>query len=194
MSKHKKPRAPTPPEKTRFFTPGVIVGAIVLLAAVAAWPLYWWRHDVTHHSRAAAAPRPAATGTAPVLLGGKLRFTDVAAQSREFIGYYSTIHLTAAQEAIKREVLEAMPAACCRRSNAYTCCCTCNLSKSVWGLSNYVIAQHGAKADELRQVLRAWYDYTNPSGYSGDVCYDGGCSRAFHDNGCGGMSESNVVL
>lgn len=192
MSKHKKPRAPTPPEKTRFFTPGVIAGAIVLLAAVAAWPLYW-RHDVTHHSRAAAAPRPATTGTAPVLLGGKLRFTDVSAQSREFIGYYSTIHLTSAQEAIKREVLEAMPAACCKRSNAYTCCCTCNLSKTVWGLSNYVIAQHGANADELRQVLRAWYDYTNPAGYSGDVCYDGGCSRAFHDNGCGGMSESSVV-
>lgn len=194
MSKHKKPRAPTPPEKTSFFTPGVIVGAVVLLAAVVAWPLYWWRHDVTHHSRAAAVSRPATTGTAPVLLGGRLRFTDVAAQSREFIGYYSTIHLTAAQEAIKREVLEAMPAACCRRSNAYTCCCTCNLSKSVWGLSNYVIAQHGANADQLREVLRAWYDYTNPAGYSGDVCYDGGCSRAFHDNGCGGMSESNVVL
>lgn len=64
----------------------------------------------------------------------------------------------------------------------------------VWGLSNYVIAQHGAKADELRQVLRAWYDYTNPAGYSGDVCYDGGCNRAFHDNRCGGMSESNLVL
>lgn len=194
MSKHKSPGCPTPSQKTRFFTPGGIVGAALLVAALAAWPVYWWQHDTSHHSRAAAVPRPAAPGTAEVLLAGKLRFTDVAAQSREFIGYHSTIHLTAAQEAIKREVLEAMPAACCRNSNAYTCCCTCNLSKTVWGLSNYVLAQHGASADQLRQVLRAWYDYTNPGGYSGDVCYDGGCSRAFHENGCGGMSESNVVL
>ena len=110
MSKYRKPRAPTPTEKTRFFTPGVIVGAIVILAAAVASPLYWWRHDATHHSRTAAVGR-AAVGAAH--LGGKLRFTDVAAQSREFIGYHSTIHLTAAQEAIKREVLEAMPAACC---------------------------------------------------------------------------------
>lgn len=193
MSKYRKPRAPGPPAKPRFFTPGVIVGAVVLLAALSAWPLYWWRHTVTHHSCTAAVARPA-VDAAPVLLGGQLRLTDVAAQSREFIGYYSTIHLTAEQEAIKRDVLEAMPAACCKRSNAYTCCGTCNLSKTAWGLSNYAIAQHGANADDLRQVLRAWYDFTNPGGYSGDVCYDGGCGRAFHDNGCGGMSESNVFL
>lgn len=190
MSKHKKPRAPTPPAKMDFITFGVLAGIVILLAA--PWPIYWWFHG-SHRSRAAVS-RGAANGPAPVLLAGKLRFTDVAAQSREFIGYHSTIHLTDTQEAIKREVLEAMPAACCRNSNAYTCCCTCNLSKTVWGLSNYVLAQHGASADQLRQVLRAWYDYTNPAGYSGDVCYDGGCSRAFHHNGCGGMSESNVVL
>lgn len=190
MSKHKKPRAPTPSTKMDFITLGALAGIVILLAA--PWPIYWWYHG-SHRSRAAVG-RAAAHGSAPVLLAGKLRFTDLATQAREFIGYFSTIHLTPAQEAIKREVLEAMPAACCRNSNAYTCCCTCNLSKSVWGLSNYVIAQHGAKADELRQILRAWYDYTNPAGYSGDVCYDGGCNRAFHDNGCGGMSENELVL
>ncbi len=191
MSKHKKPRAPTLPEKTRFLTPGVIACAVVLLAALAAWPVYWWQHAESDH---AAVRRPSTNATAAILLGGTLRFTDVASQSRQFIGYYSTIRLTAEQEAIKREVLTALPAACCKGSNALTCCCTCNLSKTIWGLSNYVLAQHGANADQLRQVVRAWKDYTNPAGYSGDTCYSGGCGRAFDENGCGGMSESNLVL
>lgn len=193
MSKHKKPRAPAPPQKTRLFTPGVIFGALVFLAALAAWPLYWWQHDETHHARrGASSPQPAAQARA--LLGGKLRFTDVATQAREFIGYNSSIRLTAEQEAIKREVLEAMPAACCRDSNAYTCCCTCNLSKSVWGLSNYVLTTHHASADQLREVVAAWKEFTNPAGYSGSSCYSGGCTLPFRKNGCGGMSESDLVL
>ncbi|MHB0972418.1 MAG: hypothetical protein ACYC7A_03970 [Thermoanaerobaculia bacterium] len=190
MSKHKKPRAPAPQEKVRFFTPGVIVGTVVLLAALAAWPLYWWLHDTAHHSRSAHIARPATVA----VLGGKLVFADVAAQSRQFIGYYSSIRLAAEHEAIKREVLAPMPAACCKNSNALTCCCTCNLSKTIWGLSNYVLAQHGANADQLRKTVRAWKDHVNPAGYSGDTCYSGGCSRALDDNGCGGMSESNLVL
>lgn len=193
MSKHKKARAPAPPQKTRFFTPGVIIGALVLLAALAAWPLYWWQHDETHHSRrVASSSQPVAQ--ARVVLSGKLRFTNVATQAREFIGYNSSIRLTAEQEAIKREVLEAMPAACCRDSNAYTCCCTCNLSKSVWGLSNYVLTTHHASADQLREVVTAWKEFTNPAGYSGSTCYSGGCTLPFHQNGCGGMSESDLVL
>lgn len=142
-----------------------------------------------------AAAAPARTKTASVaVLGGKLVFNDVAAQSREFLGYYSSIRLNPQQEAIKKEVLEAMPAACCKDSTAYTCCCPCNLSKTVWGLSNYVLTQHRATPDELRQVVRAWYDYTNPGGYSGDSCYTGGCDRTFEQNGCGGMKESELAL
>ena len=142
-----------------------------------------------------AAPASPSTPTASVaVLGGKLVFNDVAAQSREFLGYYSSIRLNPQQEAIKKEVLEAMPAACCKDSTAYTCCCPCNLSKTVWGLSNYVLTQHRATADELRQVVRAWYDFTNPAGYSGDSCYIGGCARTFDQNGCGGMKESELAL
>ena len=114
MSKHKKSRAPTPPTKMDFITFSVLAGIVILLAA--PWPIYWWYHG-SHRSRAAVG-RAVANGPAPLLLGGKLRFTDVAKQAREFIGYNSSIRLTAEQEAIKREVLEAMPAACCRRSNA----------------------------------------------------------------------------
>lgn len=193
MSKHKKFRAPAPPEKAAIFSRGVIVGVVVLVAALAVWPLYWWLHDTTGRSRSvltAGATRPATVA----VLGGKIVFADVAAQSRQFISYYSSIRLTPEQEAIKREVLAAMPAACCKNSSALTCCCTCNLSKTIWGLSNYVLAQHAANADQLRQVVSEWKDYINPAGYSGDSCYSGGCSRAFDDNGCGGMSESNLVL
>lgn len=188
MSKQRKPRAPASAPRRHFLTPGVVLGAIVLFAALAAWPLYWWQHDRSHHTRrVASAP-------SPNLLGGKFRFTNVAAQAREFIGYNSTIHLTAEQEAIKRKVLASMPAACCRDSNAYTCCCTCNLSKSIWGLSNYVLATHHATAEQLREVVTAWKDFTNPAGYDGSSCYSGGCSRSFHENGCGGMSEASLVL
>ena len=184
-------------EDKRVITPWVIIGAVILLAALVAWPLYWWRHDTAQHSRStrtAGVARPSGSQGTVAVLRGKLVFADVAAQSRELIGYYSSIRLTSEQEAIKREVLSAMPAACCKDSNALTCCCTCNLSKTIWGLSNYVLAQHGANADQLRQVVRAWKDYTNPAGYSGDTCQSGGCSRAFDENGCGGMSESNLVL
>jgi hypothetical protein len=188
MSKQKKPRAPAPPEKTRLFTPGMIVGTLILVVALA-WPLYWWLQSTAHQSRSAHSARPATVA----VFGGKLVFADVAAQSRQFIGYYSSIRLTSEQEAVKREVLAAMPAACCKNSNALTCCCTCNLSKTIWGLSNYVLAQ-GANADQLRQVVSEWKSYVNPAGYAGDSCYSGGCGRAFEDNGCGGMSESNLVL
>jgi len=193
MSKaRKKPRAPADNARQRFLTRGVVIGAGILLAALVAWPLYWWRYDATRPARKSAG---AVRASGPVsVLGGKLVFRDEGLQAREFLGYHSSIRLTAQQEAIKREVLEAMPAACCSRSNAYTCCCTCNLSKSVWGLSNYVLTQYHANADELRSVVRAWLDYTNPGGHTGRSCYTGSCELAFRDNGCGGMSESDLVL
>ena len=181
-------------------TAGVIAGVLVILGALVAWSIHRSGRDATPHRAPAAhasaevtRPTPRAT-RAVSLLGGKLVFRDVAIESREFLGYHSSIHLTAAQEAIKREVLAAMPAACCSDSNAYTCCCACNLSKTVWGLSNYVLTRHAASADELRQVVDAWRAHTNPGGYSGSSCYTGGCTLPFHENGCGGMSEADLVL
>lgn len=127
-------------------------------------------------------------------LGGALAFSDVEAQSREFIGYYTSITLTPEQETIKAAVLEDMPAACCNGSTAYTCCCPCNLSKTLWGLSNYLIAERGAGEPELREAVYAWMNYTNPRGYTGEACYKGGCEGAFHTNGCGGMDEDKIAV
>ena len=191
MSNHKKPRAPAPPAD--LLTWSVLSTIVLCLVALMVWPIYWWHdHEKRHWLRGGSSTQPL---TQPrVVLGGQLRFTNAAAQTREFIGYNSTIRLTAEQEAIKREVLASMPAACCRNSNAYTCCCACNLSKSVWGLSNYVLSAHHATAEQLRDVVNTWKEFTNPAGYSGSSCYSGGCTLPFHENGCGGMSESDLVL
>jgi hypothetical protein len=142
----------------------------------------------------AAAGKHASAGQTVSVLGGKFVFRDAETQAREYIGYYHTINLTAEQEAIKAEVLKAMPAACCRNSTAYTCCCPCNLSKSLWGLSNYVIATHRATADELRTVADAWLGFVNPDGFQGSACYQGRCEEKPSKDGCGGMNENDLTL
>lgn len=138
-------------------------------------------------------PSPAAEVTPAVsVLGGKLVFRDAKAQAREFIGYYRSIELTQEQEAIKKATLEPMPAACCRNSSAYTCCCPCNLSKSLWGLANYAIARQHVTGAELRTVVDAWLGYANPDGFRGSACYEGRCEEKPSKDGCGGMNEADV--
>lgn len=129
--------------------------------------------------------------TASVL--GRIVFRDPEAQAREFIGYYHSIKLKPEQEAIKKAALDPMPAVCCRRSTAYTCCCPCNLSKTVWGLSNVAISKYGANAKDVQQAVQSWLGYLNPaSGFSGDACYRSGCDKAAHRGGCAGMEESKL--
>ena len=121
-------------------------------------------------------------------------FSDVRSQTLEFIGYNSSIQLTPEQEAIKKEALTALPAPCCSDNSAYTCCCPCNMAKSTWGLANHLIAEKGYGADEVQAAVQEWHEFINPAGFSGDVCYTGGCGRPFNKNGCGGMNENNVVF
>jgi hypothetical protein len=122
-------------------------------------------------------------------------FYDVKSQTPEFIGYFHSIKLTPEQEKIKWEVLKSIPAPCCSDYPVLTCCCECNLAKSVWGLSNYLIAEHNYNAEQLERAVREWIKFTNPSGYTGDACYSpGGCYRSFGSNGCGGMTEENLIL
>ena len=165
------------------------VGALIAIGAFGSIPFFLSQVEMTPPPQAAAVveTRP----TVPVL-GGTLVFRDADAQSREFIGYYHTIDLTPAQEAIKKQVLGAMPAACCSGSTAYTCCCPCNLSKTIWGLSNYVIAKQGADAAQLREVVDAWAGFVNPNGYAGNACYKGGCEGSLSGGGCGAMKEEKL--
>ena len=122
----------------------------------------------------------------------ELEFTDVKKQTEEFIGYYKSIQLTAEQENIKTEALKVMPAACCNKFSQATCCCVCNLSKSVWGLSKYLIAKKNYDAAGVRNAVQKWIDFTHPNGYAGDSCPSRRCGNAFHKDGCGGMGEQVV--
>lgn len=119
-------------------------------------------------------------------------FTDAQADTARFMAWEQEIQLSPKQEAVKRAALEALPAACCGDNSAYTCCCPCNLSRSVWGLSHYLVAKQNYSAVQVREKVADWIEYVNPEGFSGDSCYRGGCTRPFAENGCGGMNPNHV--
>ncbi len=122
------------------------------------------------------------------------RFFDVEAQTREFIGYNKSIELTPEQAEVKAQALSAFPAPCCSDNSAEVCCCPCNMAQSGWGLAKHLIVDEGYGVEEVRAEVQEWYEFINPDGFSGDVCYTAGCNRAFHENGCGGMSDRHIVF
>ena len=119
-------------------------------------------------------------------------FEGSRAEAETFMEYYDSIQLTAPQEAIRKEALTAMPAPCCSNFSAATCCCECNLSRTIWGLSKYLIAREGRGAEEVRAAAEAWVDAVNPAGFPGDTCSSGGCGRSFSEAGCGGMNPHQL--
>ena len=121
-------------------------------------------------------------------------FDDVKARTTEFIAWSNTIRLTPEQEKTKRQALGSIPAPCCAEYSIATCCCPCNLAKTVWGLANYAIARLGYDTAQTRALTVEWLQATNPAGYSGDSCHRGGCPKRFSANGCGGMKEDAVVF
>ncbi|MGA7617250.1 MAG: hypothetical protein WBX15_18960 [Thermoanaerobaculia bacterium] len=126
---------------------------------------------------------------------GKMVFNDVAKQTAEFMGYDKILKLTAEQEKVRRTALESIPAVCCSQYSAYTCCCPCNFSKTVWGLSKYLVAKKGYNVAQVKETVQQWIHFVNPRGFTGDACFtDGGCQRPFNQNGCGGMSETEIVF
>lgn len=125
---------------------------------------------------------------------GEIMFTDVPAQTKQFIAWDLEIQLTPEQEAVKKEALEALPAPCCSDNTAYTCCCPCNMSRSIWGLSKYLITEQGYDAMSVRLKVQEWIEAIGPDGFSGKVCYTGGCGRPMNKNGCGGMNHNHVAF
>ncbi len=128
------------------------------------------------------------------LRGAAIEFRDLERQSREFMRWHAEIQLTPAQEAVKKAALDPIPAPCCSDNSAYTCCCSCNISRTIWGLSQYLIARQNASAEQVRAKVREWITFINPKGFSGEACYQGGCPRPFQEGGCGGMNANDLVL
>ena len=127
--------------------------------------------------------------------------------TQQFIDYYNATTLTAEQESTMRNALLPLKAPCCDDNSMATCCCPCNLAKSVWGLSSYLIAEKDYNAEQVRESALQWLrfihsDYYvaqelrsrggNPDKYGlphGDACYAGRCELPFVNDGCGGMGE-----
>ena len=123
-----------------------------------------------------------------------IRFRDGGSQTAEFIGYSRSITLTPAQQERKNRVLGSIPAPCCKDYSVATCCCPCNLAKSVWGLSNLLVARKNVTDAQLEVSVKEWLRFVNARGFSGDACYSGGCGRPLASNGCGGMDEKKLVI
>ena len=150
--------------------------------AVAAWIL------AVPLCAALALDRAASRPPAPI------RFFDAASQSAEFIGYSRSITLTPEQKQVREKALSSMPAACCDKFSQATCCCPCNLAKTVWGLSNYMIARQNANAAQVETAVKGWLKFVNPKGFTGNICDSaGGCGKSFSTDGCGGMDERNLL-
>lgn len=117
---------------------------------------------------------------------------SVREQAARYISYYHSIHLTQEQEDTKARALQAIPAPCCNSYSIATCCCPCNLAKSVWGLSNYLIAKKGYDAEKVKNEVKQWLARINENGFSGVACFKGQCGRSFDQDGCGGMNEEHI--
>lgn len=123
-----------------------------------------------------------------------LKLNDVEVQTKKFISYYRSIKLSPAQENIKKRALSGIPAPCCANYPMSTCCCPCNFAKSVWGMSNFLVAMKGYDVGKLKEAVTAWIQYTHRKGFSGDACNKNRCDAAFHNDGCGGMKEGRIVF
>ncbi len=122
-----------------------------------------------------------------------IEFYDVKVQTPEFISYYYSITLTPEQEKVMEDALTPIPAPCCSEYTMYTCCCPCNLAKSVWGLSSYLITEHNYNADQVNAAVSKWISFTNEEGYAGNACSLGRCNYPFREDGCGGMGDEPIV-
>ena len=123
----------------------------------------------------------------------EFEFKGSRAETLKFMEYYAAIELTPAQEAIRVKALENMPAPCCGKFPAATCCCECNLSRSMWGLAKHLIAEEGADAKRVRRAVDAWVSAIAPAGHNGHSCPTGRCGKGFKDGGCGGMRADKLI-
>lgn len=134
--------------------------------------------------------------------------------TQQFIDWHNSIELSAEEQAIRDEALSSQVAPCCDEYPMSTCCCECNLARSVWGLSAYLITEKGYGVDLVQESASQWLHFIRPDYYvgraledegtdperwgftTGSSCFAGDCDRPFyaetssgHLGGCGGMNE-----
>jgi len=134
--------------------------------------------------------------------------------TQQFIDWYNSIELSAEEQATRDVALGSLVAPCCDEYPMSTCCCECNLARSVWGLSAYLIAEQGYGVDPVQEAASQWLHFIRPDYYVGRAleeegvdpkqwgfttessCFSGHCDRPFytetssgHLGGCGGMNE-----
>ena len=124
--------------------------------------------------------------------GHKHEFKGTREEAQEFMKANREISLTPAQEHVRLMALDekdstgkpVVPAPCCADKTAATCCCECNLARTIWGLSKSLIVS-GADATEVREAVQDWTRTLNPAGYAGDACYVGRCNNSLKSDACG---------
>jgi hypothetical protein len=134
--------------------------------------------------------------------------------TQQFIDWYNSMELSAEQQAIRDAALSPLVAPCCDEYPMSTCCCKCNLSRSVWGLSAYLITEKGYGVEQVQEAALQWLHFIRPDYYvaseleqegmapglwgftTESTCFAGHCDRPFytetsdgHLGGCGGMEE-----
>lgn len=119
-------------------------------------------------------------------------FDGTREETQRFMDMNRDITLTSDQEAVRLEALSQLPAPCCGEFSAATCCCECNIARAIWGLSKSLIVE-GAEAAEVKEDVQAWLKAVNSSGYTGEACSLGKCSKSPKEGGCGGMEEDNLI-
>lgn len=178
------------------------VAAVVLVTLGALWFLGGCK----------ATPIVSAEGIAAEIVPAEGEGTSYGiplspANTQTFIDYYETAALTSDQQAIVDEALGSLKAPCCDDNSMATCCCPCNLAKSVWGLSGNLVVERGYGVEEVREAASQWLHFIHgdyfvreemaargidPGDWGnshGDSCYVGNCELPFTEGGCGGMAQ-----
>lgn len=135
--------------------------------------------------------------------------------TQQFIDWYNVIDLTSAQRSLRDGALRPLVAPCCDEYPMTTCCCECNLSRSVWGLSAYLITEKGYNTvNQLQEAILQWLHFIRPDYYVASAleeegkiprlfglstqssCFTDRCDLPFYSNteylhlgGCGGMQD-----
>ena len=83
----------------------------------------------------------------------------------QFVEWFYTIELNESEQTLKDNALSALVAPCCDDNSAATCYCECSLTRSVWGLSAYLIRDKAFDEEGVRRAAFDWLRFARPDYY-----------------------------